>query len=201
MKRVKNLNHPKKGSSIRVEPIRDLRAVKRIKASLYARSPRDYCLFVLGINTAYRISELLSLTVSDVAHLKPGDVLNIRQSKTNKYRLATLNTVAYDAIQYWLQRHPQPVAHAALFASNRTGDALLPSTCCNMVKEWCADADIHGNYGSHSLRKTWGFHQRVTYNEPTALISRALGHSSERETQSYLGIQTKEIECLFENMV
>lgn len=201
MKRVKNPNHPKKGSSIRVEPIRDLQAVKRIKATLYARSPRDYCLFVLGINTAYRISELLSLNVGDVAHLSPGDVLNIRQSKTNKYRLATLNDAAYEAIQYWLQRHPQPVVTAALFASNRTGEALLPSTCCNMVKEWCADADIRGNYGSHSLRKTWGFHQRVTYNQSTALISKALGHSSERETQTYLGVQPQEIESLFENTV
>jgi len=201
MARIKNPNHPKKGSSIRVEPIRDVRAIRRIKTVLRDASARDHCLFVLGINTAYRISELLSLKVSDVAHLKAGDVLNIRQTKTNRYRLATLNESASTAIHLWLRDHPVTSADAALFLSSRTHDALLPSTCCNMVKEWCANAGLAGNFGSHTLRKTWGYHQRVTHKQPTALISKALGHSSERETQAYLGIQASEVICLFENEV
>ena len=78
-------NHPQKGSTIKVEPIRDLKAIKRIKQIL-ADKPRDYCLFTFGINTAYRANELLSIKVKDVSHLNVGDVLELKQSKMNKYR-------------------------------------------------------------------------------------------------------------------
>ncbi len=59
--RIKNPNHPKKGDCIKVEPIRTKKAIKKIKKIL---SPRDRCLFTLGINTAYRANGLLSITYS-----------------------------------------------------------------------------------------------------------------------------------------
>ncbi|MEM1369399.1 MAG: hypothetical protein AAGG02_15595 [Cyanobacteria bacterium P01_H01_bin.15] len=49
---LKNINRPAPGSSIRVEPIRDLKAISRIKRRLQ-ESPRDLCLFTLGINTPH----------------------------------------------------------------------------------------------------------------------------------------------------
>jgi hypothetical protein len=59
---MSNPNHPKKGSSIKVEPIRQKAAIQRIKAALlHGGKHRDYCLFVLGINTALRANELLGL--------------------------------------------------------------------------------------------------------------------------------------------
>ena len=57
-----NPNHPTAGSTIKVEPIRDKKAISRIKKIL-GDQPRDLCLFTLGINTAYRANELLSLKV------------------------------------------------------------------------------------------------------------------------------------------
>ena len=68
-----NPNHPRKGSSLRVEPIRDLAVIARIKANLLAaRQYRNYCLFVVGINTAWRANELLSIRVGQVRHLQAG---------------------------------------------------------------------------------------------------------------------------------
>jgi len=64
-------NHPKKGATIKVEPIRDLKAIKRIKKILTDK-PRDLCLFTFGINTAYRANELLSIKVCEVSHLQVG---------------------------------------------------------------------------------------------------------------------------------
>ena len=87
-----NLNHPKKGSSIKVEPIRSARSIKSIKR-LLKDNPRDLCLFTFGINTAYRAGEILSLTIGQVAHLKAGDRLEVKQSKSGKYRAVTLNKV------------------------------------------------------------------------------------------------------------
>ena len=65
----RNPNHPKRGSSIKGNPITELSAIKRIKRQL-ANKPRDLCLFTLGINTAYRANELVSIKVGQVDYLK-----------------------------------------------------------------------------------------------------------------------------------
>ena len=78
-----NFNHPKVGSQIKVEPIKRLKDIKSIK-KLLSGSPRNYALFVIGINTNLRASDLLKLTVDHVAHIKAGDAIEIREKKTKK---------------------------------------------------------------------------------------------------------------------
>ena len=39
---------------------------------------------------------------------------------------------------------------------------LTEPTVNQKVKSWCRTINLKGNFGSHSLRKTWGYHQRVT---------------------------------------
>jgi len=187
-------NHPKKGSTIKVEPIRDVKAIRRIKKIL-ADNPRDFCLFTLGINTAYRANEILSIKVRDVEHLNVGGVLEVKQSKVNKYRGVTLNTNVIEAITALLSSriyHPDDF----LFYSQRA-DKLTVESVNHFVKQWCLDVGLKGNYGSHSLRKTWGYHQRVQKNAPVPLLMEAFGHSTQKQTLDYLGIQSHEIQALY----
>lgn len=78
---MKNLNHPKKGSHISVEPIRKQKDIKLIKKVL-RDSPRNFCLFVLGINTNLRASDLLSIKVHQVRHLQPGEEITLKEKDT-----------------------------------------------------------------------------------------------------------------------
>lgn len=192
----RNANHPKKGSSIKVYPIRDLKAIKRIK-KLNEDKPRDLCLFTLGINTAYRANELLSLTVGQVDHLVAGDVLDIKQSKTKKYRAITVNQTVVDVIDNWLKVHPDPRPQAPLFISRISGKALTVQAVNLMIKKMCADVGLKENYGSHTLRKTWGYQARMHFNQPMPLLMAAFGHTSEAVTLEYLGIQDTEISKLY----
>lgn len=189
-------NHPKRGSSIKVEPIRELGAIQAIKTHL-ARGPRDLCLFTLGINTAYRANELVSLRVGDVAYLKPGDRIDLKQSKNGHYRATRMNGVVHQTVQNWLTEHPEPAAHAPLFKSQRGMSALCVSEVSRKVKAWCAAVGLHGNYASHTMRKTWGYHQRKTFGRPTALLTQAYGHASEAQTLAYLCIDPEEVEELY----
>ena len=102
----RNANHPKKGTSIKVQPIRSRHDIQAIKA-LLNNQPRNLAIFTLGINTAFRACELLSLTIGDVAHLKEGDLLEIKQSKNQQYRAATVNGVTVAALHHWLCSHPK----------------------------------------------------------------------------------------------
>lgn len=192
----RNPNHPKKGSTIKVEPIRDVRDIKRIKKHL-AEAPRDLCIFTLGMNTGYRASELLSIRVGDVAHLGVRDRFELKQQKTKKYRATTFNQTVVDAIQSWLEIHPDPRPRTPLFISRKSGSALTVSTFGNMVKDWCRDAGMKGNFGSHSLRKTWGYHQRIQNKSPLPLLMEAFGHSTQQQTLEYLCIQSEEIQELY----
>jgi len=198
-RRLQRRNRPDKGSAIKVEPIRDRAVIARVLLLLQDK-PRDRCLFTLGINTAYRANELLSLRVGDVMHLTVGDTLTRKQSKTGEYRYITLNGAAYHATQQWLAAHPNPHKHQPLFISRKTGDALSVSTLAQMVKAWCSKAGASGNYASHTLRKTWGYHQRVWKNAPLSLLVRAFGHKREAQTLDYLGIVPDEIKTLYLNM-
>lgn len=93
-----NPNHPKKGSTIKVEPIRCLKDIKAIKRILQG-SPRDLCLFTLGINTNLRASDLLAIT-ADMVRNK--DELVLKEKKTGKERRITLNPTTQKAIQHLL---------------------------------------------------------------------------------------------------
>ena len=191
-------NHPCPGAKIKVYPIRDPVAIADIKNRLRRKNLRDFCLFTLGINTAYRAGELLSLTIGQVTHLRAGDILEIKQSKTGRHRATTLNRVSVDAIQCWLARHPAAgQEQAPLFLSQRSERALGVAAVNRLVKKWCAEANLSGNFGSHTLRKTWGYHQRVRNNAAIPLLMTAYGHATQAQTLAYLDIQDSEISDLY----
>ena len=98
MKKGQNTNRPAKGSKIKVQPITRLKDIKAIK-KLLADNPRDFCLFVLGINTNLRASDLTQITVGMVKDKEPGDELGLKEKKTGKPRRITLNKSSVEAIQ------------------------------------------------------------------------------------------------------
>ena len=99
-------NRPQKGSTIKVEPIREPKDIRLIK-KLLAYRPRDLAIFTLGINTDLRASDLLRITVDQVCHLQPGEHFSIREQKTGKVRAVTVNKSVHEAIQGLLRTTPE----------------------------------------------------------------------------------------------
>jgi len=199
---MKNGNHPKKGSMIRVGPIKTLKDVRLIK-KLLADKPRDLCLFTLGVNTNLRASDLLQLTVGQVRGLAAGESVEIREKKTGKPRRVVLNGACMQAVNGYLKKRPGAVGNLIdeepLFVGQR--GSLTVSTVNNLVKKWCAEINLRGNYGSHTLRKTWGYHQRVTFGVDIPTLMVCFNHSSQRQTLDYLCIQPEEIRDVFNNEI
>ena len=188
--KTKNPNHPKKNSTIKVEPIRELRDIKSIK-KLLGDNPRNFCLFVLGINSNLRASDLLQLTAGQVRDLHTGDEFSLIEKKTKKERRITLNKSAAKAIQALLDT--QNIADdQPLFFSQR-GKVLTVPSVNRLVKSWCRAINLKGNYGSHTLRKTFGYHQRVQLNTGVPELMVMFNHSSQKQTLDYLCIQPDEI--------
>ena len=99
MKKGENRNHPVKGSSISVEPIRKPKDIKAIKKML-ADNSRDLCIFTLGINTNLRASDILDIKVGQV---RGSTKLVLKERKTGKTRRITLNKVVIGAIKALLE--------------------------------------------------------------------------------------------------
>ena len=198
MLKPRNYNRPKKGSRIKVEPIKKTKHIKTIKAML-ASKPRDLALFAIGINTNLRASDLLRITVGQVKDLKSNEDIELKEKKTGKVRRITLNKACTMAIQGLLEAG-EYIDKDYLFKSQR-GPVLKVSTINNMVKEWCRAINLKGNYGSHTLRKTWGYHQRVTFKTELPVLMECFNHSNQKQTLTYLCIQPEEIKNVYENVL
>ena len=122
MTKGKNTNHPKKGSVIKVEPIKNLKDIETIKKLLY-NNPRNYALFVLGINTNLRASDLCRITAGMIRNLVPMDEIEVKEKKTGKTRRITLNKTCTDALQRLLASRPYKDEYL-LFLSQRGNESL-----------------------------------------------------------------------------
>jgi len=185
-------NRPQKGSTIKVDPIRDPKDIRLIKR-LLADSPRDLAIFTLGINTNLRASDLLRITVGQVRHLKAGDHFLIREQKTGKLRDVTVNKNVQEALQSLLATMPDVGDGEMVFQSRKGRQALTVSYLNALVKTWCREVNLKGNFGSHTLRKTFGYIHRTVFNTDVPTLMHMFNHSSQRQTLTYLGIQPSEI--------
>jgi len=181
-----------------VEPIRNLNRINKIKDNLKKKeNPRDFTLFVLGLNTGMRVSDMVALRAGDVKDSK-GDIrtfLSIKEQKTKRNRKIPLNSGVREALQYYFDKSGIWESDKYLFVSEkRKGNR--PLTRCavwQLINKWCQDVGITGKIGTHSLRKSLGYHLRKS-GTPIEVISARLGHKSIRTTSQYIGIDDDELE-------
>ncbi|MFA6090916.1 MAG: tyrosine-type recombinase/integrase [Candidatus Gracilibacteria bacterium] len=184
-----------------VEPIRDPKKITQIKNTLRGKKDiRGLLLFELGINSALRISDLLSLKISDVFDnsLLPKDFFDKKERKTLKMNRITITPKVKVTLFEYIQAYPTVVQDSGNFIFFRKKTFPLGSKAIGRKMSWqflseiCKEVGLKGNYGNHSLRKCWGYHGRMQ-GIPLEIIQHKLNHSSLAVTQRYLGITADEI--------
>ena len=185
-----------------VDPIRDKKKIEDMKVYLKGRNLRDYTLFVLGINVALRISDLLKLTWGDVLNSngKSFKEIKLLEGKTSKVRIIKVNRTSQKALREFLDSLETYGMHEYLFTS-REGfkRPLTRQQALNILKDSAKSVGIKENIGTHTLRKTWGYHAWQQGFSP-ALIMETLNHSNLSMTKRYLGIRQDEINDLYSNL-
>jgi site-specific recombinase XerD len=183
-----------------VEPIRDLNSVRRIKGNLKEhKNPRDLLLFVLGINTGLRISDILPLKLSDVQDKKgdPKDYIYLTEKKTHRQRKIILNSEVKKALQIFFNKSDIYDLDSYLFTSekNNKNKPLSKVRAWQLMNEWCREVGILERIGTHTLRKTLGYQMRKS-GIAIEVIQKMLGHSSVKTTTRYIGIDQEELEAV-----
>lgn len=181
-----------------VEPIRDLNSIRTIKGNLKEqKNPRDLLLFVLGINTGLRISDILPLKLGDVQDKKgdPKGYVYLTEKKTHKQRKIVLNSEVKKALQIYFDKSKVYDLGTYLFTSDRDNKnrPLTKAMAWHLVNKWCREVGIIERVGTHTLRKTLGYQMRKR-GIAIEVIQRQLGHSSVKTTNEYIGINQEELE-------
>lgn len=131
--------------------------------------------------------------MDQVRRLKAGDHFTIREMKTGKLRDVTVNKNVQEAFEALLLTMSDVDGGEFLFQSRKGRQSLCVSYLNSLVKSWCREAKLKGNFGSHTLRKTFGYIHRTVFNTDIPTLMQMFNHASQRQTLTYLGIQPSEI--------
>ena len=180
-----------------VEPIKDKEQVKAVEEYLKSYSNRNQLIFIFGINTGLRVSDILALDIADV---KNRTYVEIREKKTGKYKRFPLNEKLKRLIKEYLKEREQKYSIGegeALFIGKKHF-RLNRSQVYRFLNEACEKLGISINVGTHTMRKTFGYHHYKQFND-IALLQKILNHSSPSITLRYIGIDQETIDISYNN--
>lgn len=181
-----------------VQPIRDKKMIQRMKAILKSRNCRDYALFTLGINSGLRISDLLSLKVSDVLDGKGKlkDRITLREKKTGKTKDFPVGETAKRALKEYLSEKNLD-KEDYLFPSRKRGNGPISRVqAYRILNEAARLAGIEERIGTHTLRKTFGYHA-YKMGLDLSVIQKLMNHSSPAVTLAYIGITQDDLDNVY----
>jgi integrase len=177
-----------------VEPIRSKVEINNIKIYLRSKNLRDYLLFVLGINSGLRISDLLLLTVTDV---KDKDRILLREKKTGKSKDFPLSDTCKKAIKEYLET--VEITDGCLFKSKKCNRPITRIQAYRIINKAARTIGINDAIGTHTLRKTFGYWAYKKGVDITK-IQKLLNHSAPNVTLAYIGITKDELDDIYINL-
>lgn len=169
-----------------VQPIRSLQKIDDIKWALKRHcSERDYVMFLVGINTGLRVSDLLKLKADQV---KGKNKLIVKEGKTKKARTIHLHNISDELNSYISSLHSE-----WLFPSRKGNKPISRVQAYRQLNKAADMADIDDGIGTHTMRKTFGYwYYKRTMDIVT--LQKILNHSHPAITLGYIGITDEEIE-------
>lgn len=171
--------------SYNVQPLRTQQEINDFLFCLRRNknADRDVFLFLIGINSGLRMSDIVKLKKKDVISSKNPRIVEQKTGKTRILYLSSLQELIQD---YTKDLEPEDY----LFPSTKGGH-LEVNTVYQMFQKVAALLD-RDDIGTHTLRKTFGYHY-YKKTKDVATLMEIFGHSSEKITKRYIGINEDEI--------
>lgn len=169
---------------------------------------RNKMLFLIGINLSLRISDLVSLrwnfflkddmTFKDFYRIQPK-----KTKKTGKFVTLYFNDVVKKSLIEYIEQYPIEDMNDFIFKSRKGDGAITEGNAWRIISGAAEEIGIERNIGTHSLRKTFGYH--VWHNaedkeKALVLLMTIFNHSSIAITKKYIGIMDEEVEDVFNTL-
>ncbi|WP_031513347.1 site-specific integrase [Desulfofalx alkaliphila] len=174
-----------------VHPIKDIQCIDAIKGVLGRQSQRNLLLFVLGINTGLRVSDLLALKVGDVWEgNKSKEFIYVYNDRSGKEKAFYINSKVRAELEKYMSLS-QLTERDYLFKSQKNNQPITRQQAYRIINNAAKQVGINGKIGTHTLRKTFGYH---AYRKGIAIsiLMEIFNHSTPAETLRYIGIDSLE---------
>lgn len=197
-----------------VEPIRDPHDIELISSYLWHWDPKYYLLFSLGIYTGLRVSDILALTIKDVLRDKKiVSYITIREAKTRKHRKIPVTSDLMNALKDALFPYSQwkDLDYPLIPSRKRSGGvahSIGRNQAYHVLKKASIEAaGIDQGIGTHTMRKTFGYHAYHAKRKDgkgeerdVAALQTVFGHSRPDITLRYIGVGQDEKDALYESV-
>lgn len=170
--------------------------VKRVLGTL--DNPRDRALFVLGIRSGFRISELLSLKVRDVyqysAIVARVQVQRKHMKRKLESRSVPIHVAARNALLALINSHALKDDDYLFQSQKGRNEAIKRGQAWRILRDAYHTAELSGKVATHSMRKTFAAKVYEAVDGDLVKTQKALGHKSVNSTVSYLSFDEKEVD-------
>ncbi len=170
-----------------VEPIRDTTTVRDIGDYLKGIHEKYYIMYMIGIYSGLRISDILKLKVRDV---RGKDKIKLREKKTGKEKLFPVNRELAAALDDYCAGKRD---YEYVVPSARAVDKAVSREYAYKVIHEAGEQFGLDNLGTHTMRKTFGYHF-YTQTKDIVLLMRIFNHHDESKTLRYIGIEQTTID-------
>ncbi|AUN12794.1 MAG: site-specific integrase [Paraclostridium sordellii] len=174
-----------------VEPIRDSDILANMCLYLKENNNRNYIMFIMGIYTGLRISDILKLRVKDVIDIsnktnkrKIKKQITLREQKTSKQKIIKINPILREALEEYVQ--DKEIYEYIIKSRQGFNKPITRKRAYEILKE-LGDMFNVDCLGCHSMRKTFGYHY-YKQTKDIALLQKIFNHSSPAITLAYIGI-------------
>lgn len=164
-----------------VQPIKDVNLINTLESELLKGSYKNYLLFDIAISTGLKIIDIINLTVWDV---KNKSQIEVREDKTIKPLKYAVSIETREKIQQFIfGMSPGEL----LFPSKKGGkNPMTTKQVYKCLNEICRKLGLE-DIGTHTLRKTFGYHHYKKYND-ISLLQNLFNHSTPDMTLRYIGV-------------
>lgn len=178
----------------KVEPIRDTDDIERMKDYLKDKNERDYVLMVTGLYSGMRISDILPLKVKSVK----GSHIEVTERKTGKTKRFAINPALRKAFDHYIKGNELKDYDYLFPSKKKVNSEGVRITHIGRVAAYqiLRDAGEHTgltNIGTHSMRKTFGYHH-YRKNQNVGILMELFNHSSPDITLGYIGFKQDELD-------
>lgn len=179
----------KKEHLIDVQPIRSKEQIEDMKWALKRHcSERDYILFLIGINTGLRVSDILKLKKEQIVRLKKKSgrkEFKIKEGKTKKERMMNITPIFDEVYSY------ASLLESEWLFPSRKGDKAISKIQAYRQLQKAGDFAGVESIGTHTMRKTYGY-WFYKQTKDVAMLQDILNHSTPKITLMYIGINKED---------
>lgn len=180
-----------------VSPIRDKKQLEAIKGFLKGKDVRDYLLFMVGVSSALRVSDILRLKIKDIWDgKKPTEFIMLNEKKTGKAKRFPITKNLSKAIIQFMKEYDLEQDDYVFQSRKGKNKPITRQQAAFILSQAGNYVGIKEPISTHSMRKTWGYWAYKS-GISLALIMEALNHSSIANTRKYLGITQDDLDKVY----